>query len=408
MIFFYWLIVIMPLENHPFWGAFIGPLTVVKYLGIFCVFYAMLYLPLRKAPLPFNSWQVRFFVLFYLMATVSYVIKGRHVAVELSPFMTYTSFLVLFLVTMIIVDSPKRLRWVLLAAVASIGLSSIYVLREWQKGGFVGGVRPGWIGGGTNDYAISPLLCLPIAYYLLIMERRPLWERLFCLGCLVLGLTSVIFGASRGGFIGLSIATLYIIWRSSHRLRNIGLLLVLVVPLLAITPASPIRRLIAPGRSDQMSTANHLGTLKAGIRMAAAHPFFGVGLGNYRLVVLQYAENALQKAFVAHNVYLEIAAEMGFPALLIYLLMLSFAFKNLGRTQQADDPLIRTAASGIYAGLLGASVALFFVSAYSNKLYWLMFSLAASLPGLTSLSSPERSLKNQALVRGSGAGSGRR
>src|SRR5713226_9821792 len=112
MIIFYFLILVMPLSQHRIWAQFVGDLTGIKYIGIVCLPYAIFHLAQRRSvPEFFGTWQARLFGVLYLWATLSYLVFGEKVY-YLSHWITFTSFLVLFLITMTVVDSLLRLRWV--------------------------------------------------------------------------------------------------------------------------------------------------------------------------------------------------------------------------------------------------------------------------------------------------------
>lgn len=399
MIFFYLLISVMPLTLHPLWGRVVGDLTVFKYLGAVCLLYAVFHLGGRRTfPEYFSTWQARFFVIFYVMATVSYFSRSLRFAVEFSPFVRYTSFLLLFFITLAVVDSVKRLRSVLLVAIGSVAFASLYVIREWQKGSAVygSGYRPGWVVGDPNYFTVSALPFLTIAFYLML-ERRSRVERLFCLGCLVVTLVGVTLGASRGGFLGLVAAFLFVVWHSRQRLRNLALASVLVLPLSLASPASPVQRLLHPTHSDKEAEESRTMVWESGLRMIRAHPIMGIGLGNFKPLVKQYEEPGETQQLYAHSAYVELAAEMGLPALLVFLAILYFSYRTLERVLQraSGPPLLHQAALGIQAGLVGCAVALFFVSGQYEKLFWLMVFLSMCLSALGRLAKPKEDVSTR-------------
>ena len=100
-------------------------------------------------------------------------------------------------VVLTVVDTVERLRWTLLTAVASMGLSSLYVFREWMKDPWW---RPGSISGDANYFALNAALVLPVGL-LLVFRSRVLWERMFALGCIVAIIVSTVLCASRGGLL---------------------------------------------------------------------------------------------------------------------------------------------------------------------------------------------------------------
>lgn len=400
MILFYLLISVMPLSSHPLWGRFVGEMTVIKYVGAGCLLYAGLHLAARKQlPRYFSTAQSKWFLLFFFLTTLSYVTLGRAFSWESSPLISYLSFAFLFFIVLSVVDSLYRLRWVLLISVGSVAFASLYVIREWQKYHHTWEhFRPGWYVGDPNYYTVSALVALPLAFYLML-ERRPRWERLFCLGCLVTTLVGVTLAASRGGFLGLIAAFLFVVLRSRQRVRNLVLASALLVPLSLAAPTSPLKRLLYPAHFDVGSTETRKALWKAGLRMVQENPVTGIGLGAFKPVVGEYAEPGQQLKNVAHNTYIEIAAELGLPGLVAFLGMLGTTFLGLERvarrTARAGPALLHQAALGIQGGLVGCGVSVFFVSGQYQKLFWLMVFLSMCLPPLVQKAKAAQQAKTQ-------------
>lgn len=289
------------------------------------------------------------------------------------------SFLLLFPVTAILVDSVDRLRWVLLSAIGGIAFASLHLIRESQKyGGMAAGYRPGWVTGDPNYYSISALLCLPLAVYLL-RTKQPQWERWFCVSAIVVTLLGLTIAASRGALIGLAVASLLAVGRSQRRGRSLLLLFVVLIPLMTFAPSSPLSRLLSPDRSDQESTDRRAALWEAGLRMIRAHPLTGIGTGSFKPL-----SGNLEG--IAHNTYIEVAAELGIPGLAVFGAILFSTARTLARvrrsTRASGPALIYHASEAIQVGLTGALVAIFFVSAGYQKLLWLMVFLTMSLPAL--------------------------
>jgi len=385
MILFYFLIFIMPLMQHPIWGRMAGGMTVFKYIGAACVLYALFHVAARRSLPPlFRNRAALLFLLLYGLALMSGLTRGAPTSFEANPLSSYTSFLFLFLVTFSVVDSLSRLHRVLLVAVGSLAFASLYVLREWQKyHSLYPGFRPGWVVGDANYFTVSAVLCLPIAFYL-ALEARSRWERAFCLGSLVLTLAAVMLAASRGGFLGLVAAFLLLTWRSRARLRHLGLAGLLLLPLALAVPNSPLTRLIRPGYGDREATEKRQLFWTAGLRMVRQHPLGGVGLGNFKFVVSRYAGPDGGPEGIAHSSYIEIAAEMGLPALLVFLALLYWTYRTLERerrlTLRSGPRLAHQAAVGMQAGLVGYAVSILFVSGQYQKLFWLLAFLSMLLP----------------------------
>jgi len=317
------------------------------------------------------------------MAIASFLAMGPSMPWEISPLMSYLSFLLLFFTTLVVVDSLSRLRWVLLMAVGSVAFASLYVLREWQK--YHNVFLLGWVTGDVNYFTASALLCLPIAFFL-IRKQQPQWERWFCLGCLVITLLAVTLAASRGGFFGLVAASLLAVWRLHHRVLSLILVGALLILLNLLLPVSPLERLLNPDHLDQGSAEARKVLWKAGLRMAWENPLMGIGLGNFKPLLGFYSDQGERLQHIAHNSYIEFAAEMGLPGLLAFLAILFYSFRSLEQvrrqTLESGPPLLHQAAQGIQTGLVGYAVSIFFVSGQYQKLFWLMVFLSVCLHAL--------------------------
>ena len=276
-----------------------------------------------------------------------------------------------------------------MVAVGTVAFASLYLIREWRRGLAVygGGYRPGWVLGDSNYFTVAALAILPIAFELLLVARRR-WEKLYCIGCMLLIFFTITIGASRGGFLGIAIIIVYLAIRSTISRKQLTWIMIILVPFLALAPNSPIQRFISPAPGDVQSVDKHLLGWIAGLNMLREHPFFGVGLGNYKLVVVKYDTTGLIAAdpHIAHNAYLEIAAEMGIPAVIAYLLFLGTTFLSLETTRKrllvADSRSLAAIALGMQASLLGTSVAIFFVSGQYTRIFWLVLIMSMCLPAL--------------------------
>lgn len=123
------------------------------------------------------------------------------------------------------------------------------------------------------------------------------------------------------------------------------------------------------------------------MRMIQTHPIFGIGLGNFKSMMALYTESSEGFDSLAHNVYIETAAELGLPALAIFLGMLYSTYRNLEKvrrgTLRTGPSVLYRSAVGIQAGLVGFAVSSFFLSTEYQKLFWLMLFLSMCLFSLT-------------------------
>lgn len=120
----------------------------------------------------------------------------------------------------------------------------------------------------------------------------------------------------------------------------------------------------------------------AGIRMFAAHPLLGVGIGNYAQAYPAFHPRGWYASLEhAHNYYINIAAEAGIFGLAAYILLMGsalwYSFATLLRT---SDSLTRAAALGVVGALVATSIHNLFDVLYVHGTVALLGMMLAFLP----------------------------
>lgn len=406
MILFFLLISVMPLTRHPLWAAIVGDMTVTKWLGSACLLYTVLHLAARgSVPAFFATAQSKWMMLYLGIVFISAVTNGIPYSLDASPITSYASFFLLLFITLGVVDSLPRLEWVLLVVVGSVAFASLYVIRDWQYGFRMYGLgyRPGFIVGDANYFSVSTILAIPLGISL-ALQARSKWQKLIYVGCSLISFGGQMLGASRGGLVGLVLAGFYLILRLPNRVRNLTLITLLAIPILLVSPSSPIRRFLHPVKGDEQAIESRHASWWAGVNMTKTHPLAGVGLGNFKDLAPRYDPTGTmaKTPHIAHNAYIEIAAELGIPALLLFFAILSSSLLSLERVlrraRALGQPLLRQGALGLEAGLIGAAVSIVFVSGQYQKLLWLVICLTMSLPPLMYQASRSAKLQRQAAL----------
>lgn len=398
MIIFLFLVLILPFEQVPLWSDPAGDLTIFKYVGAACLIYAILYRIGRgSVPRYLGTLQTRLYALFFVFVLISCMHLGEGFSWSAGPFLIQVSVMLLFVLVPAVVDTVKRLRWTLLATVASMGWASLYVIREWQKArGWETGARPGWVVGDSNYFGVSAALVIPLAWYM-SQEKRPVWERTLCLGCMVLTLMATLLGASRGGFLGLIAALGVVSWHSRKRVRNLILASVVLIVFNVVYPYSPLHRFLHPNAGDEFSETAHQAQIYAAMGMMRDHPLTGIGLGKFKGTMLRYAPRDYSAApNIMHNAYLGVAAEMGIPAALVFvgLLISTLVSTERVRRMRTAPVLVRQAAVGLQAGLCGAMVSIGFIYSLNQKQVWFTLFLCGCLPALSRQAASYKRVRN--------------
>lgn len=379
MFLYYILILTLPLTQHWLLGGE-GGITVVKYLGLGCFPFAAFRLLMRHRPAGIKLSGVgAAFSFYFAIAVASYFGHGGQLTLEPTPLLNVSSMLLFFLLTIGLVDTVERLHRVILVCIGSVGLASIYVIRDWLGNRQYAGYRPGGISGDANYFSLCASAALLLGLNL-IFGKRAKWEKLGILASLALTSVALILAASRGGFLALGVGLIYLMFRLSRGLRPVALLLVLFIPLLFAIPNTTIQRIIHPSQGEEQAVQSRETTWRAGLRMFAAHPLTGIGLGHFMGQVISYeSPNEEPVESLAHNTYIELAAEMGIVGLLAWIAMFGLAFYTVNRFTKKDDlarlAFLREASIGIQAALLTTAIGIFFLSASWFRFLWLLMFL---------------------------------
>ena len=297
----------------------------------------------------------------------------------------YIEMMKIFVVTMLVAtmtDSENRIRWVLLVSLGSIGMIA---LRSFLGVILTGGQRiygPGGLYEDNNDFAILLNLAMPMLLYFGQTETRWWMRYLFYLFTFSAFIT-IIFTYSRGGFLGLSAALIFLALKSRHKVIGLVGVAVLGIAFIAYAPKQVLDRLNTIKTADQ-EDASAQGRLKAWavcLKIAADKPLTGVGVRNIMLVYGQYGDPAETK--VAHNAYLQLVADCGVPAMLIFLGLLYVTYRRLGKARKIlslHNPQSRIInyAHGMQVGMVGYMVSAFFASKEDVELLFTVFALAVS------------------------------
>lgn len=236
----------------------------------------------------------------------------------------------------------------------------------------------------ANVLATALAMAAPVAAALALGQRSASRTRWAAAGATVLILVGLLFTQSRGAFLGLAVAALAMValrWRRLA-LPAVGLAAAGVLGLrLAGVPLVPLLSAGIPGREE---------VWLRGLAAVEDFPLTGIGLGLFgRIVPILYpfytlgAGPAVQPNH-AHNLYLQVAADLGLPGLVAFGAILLAAAALLSRVWRSGDATLRPLAWGLAGSLTALAIhGLVDAVAWSSRvsvLLWLILGLVAALP----------------------------
>jgi hypothetical protein len=222
-----------------------------------------------------------------------------------------------------------------------------------------------------NELALVGGVGLPIAFALGRVPRRSLGRGALVALTLALVVACAVLTRSRGGqLVFLAVLGVYFLKRFGLRGALLGG--IFAAPLLLLGGRS--------GYEAQTSTSQRIDCWYEALTLWRSHPFLGVGLG-------QFGEYHYK---TAHNSYLLTAAELGFPGMMLFSIIIWLSIKiplevlrqvpqTAGVETVAAASVARPWAMALLAAFAGLAVGIFFLSFAYHYVLWVYIGLAGAL-----------------------------
>jgi O-antigen ligase len=373
------MILIMPFEKSPYFyisesfAGVISDFTVIKLLGMTGFVWALFQIVNGAGTRVFDSIQARLFALLFLGVLVSAALNDSALF-AITKYLVFIMFLPFVLVTL---RTERDVSRVLYTIVLGMTFIFPYALRQ------LGRYNADRLGVGLyepNYLAANLVLIIPIAFA--IASYQPTRGRKLCwIGAGLVLVAELFLTASRGGFLGLLVAGMTFAYRRAGLKGAIGAFLLLMA---AVLPTDLGARALGgltqgaevPAGVEESNRA-HTALFWGGVRMMLDAPLLGVGPQRFKDYSQAYS--GLNVNYIAHNTYLELAAETGLPVLALYMLLIGTTLAMLNRVSRLRIPGTRPLsawAEGLFVGLTGFAVSAAFISAQYEKFFWLILFVA--------------------------------
>lgn len=282
-------------------------------------------------------------------------------------------------------ETLKNIVIVLVAVVTLVGLMAIYEYLDTDER--VGGVfnQPNQLAAFFNYY-----MFIPFAFFFLNMKRVRNWAWLIPF---LICLRGVMVTFSRAGYMAFVVSIFAItFFRSKKLILILGILALMVYKNPALLPHGVRYRLDQTvehtptyskavrigGNALDQSSSDRVKVWAGALFMIHEHPFLGVGYHLFEKKILHYYTG--RKAHDPHNTYLYIAAELGIPALLIFLWILWKVFLEARRVyRESKDPFLKALGLGFLAGFFAILISNMFGSRLNyteiSSYFWILAAL---------------------------------
>ena len=357
------------------WIPGLALLPLAKISGIFALVGLLMAAGRTKRgfrDLPKEATYFLGIILFLFVAGIfSVVWRGGAISKTLD----FCKALVAWVLTFFVVTNFERLRRIIFIQSGSVALIAVVSVLKGRSHPRLDGVIGG-IYSNPNDLAFAIVLSLPFCFAFLLRTRNLLGKMAW--GASMLAMCTALFmTASRAGFIDLLVTGTVCLWIFGVKGKRIHLIAgaALVALVVGFTAGGRLKdRFIAMSGTnldDKVNVSAYDSYEERRALMiksveAITHYPWGLGLGNFTI----YSAPVWREV---HTSYLQIAAEGGLGALLMYLLFFSRGFANLRlmRKLPGYDPEMDLFAGALFATLVGFLVgSLFAPEAYQYFPYF--------------------------------------
>jgi O-antigen ligase len=325
---------------------------------------AIVVLPLMWLLSPVRRWSptLTLQTLFVLWCAKSIPFAYNYYSVYFTTRGMYGNVVIALMIVWLVVSlrDLRRLLWLWLVLMS---YQAVWSLLHNGKGtgGFLG---------DENDLALACGTAVPLA--IAGFERLRGRTRWILLGAGVLLVGAVVYGFSRGGFVGLVAATGYLVYASRHRVRSLALIAAAGLLLYAVVPQSYIDEMATIQQTDEGTAKGRRFLWAAAWNMFLDNPVMGVGASNSAFLVGRYQATDFEgreynerdwSGTVIHSMWYTMVAEQGAPGTLLFLAVMGRQFlvvyrlrRDVHASRGASDDLARQVdCFGI--GLNGATMA---------------------------------------------------
>ncbi len=300
----------------------------------------------------------------------------------------YVKVIILYLLIVNTLKTEKQLKlslaaiFVLLVISFGYGLYNLlFAVKELQAVD-ISGKTIDRIQGLTYDpnlYASSILIFMPIPF-LFFFEEGKFFSKLTYIGLFGLLTASIAITFSRGGLVSLGFMMIIFMFKKRHERFVLWTGIIAIFAIIILLPPDFWERFSFISNLRNESSANWRYKLAVNaLNYFLSHPIFGIGLGNY----IQESNRFVPHHQVAHNMYIETAAETGIFGILAFLGLIwitiryyeqsRLLFTLYGKTYLAR--LTEALKIGFYGFLFSA----LFLSLQMDTLLWAQFGFAGAL-----------------------------
>ena len=354
----YWSIVIMP------FSVAIAPGLANTFIGFFAGFFIIKKIIKRERP--FIAMPVILpFILMMVIAALSFR-NSVSFSTSFSGLEKLFKSLLIFVVCAEEIKDRKHVSRIVISIILGISLVSVDAVwqiifgRDFIRGNTlqqaIGLVRPTASFPNPNVFGVYMSALTPIAIGLTLFYFKGK-KRILMLFISALATTGLSLTLSRGAGLALYLSTLFLCIAKKKKILTLVLIAVLVIfPFVMPKNIKQWAKGVNYNPLVLMCNQDRISIYRNTINMIKHHPFTGVGVNTFSKNYGKYKTESAEKyaptpdTIYAHNIYLQMAGEIGLSGLLVFLWFLTRIFKRALRAYRTlKDDYLKTIALSVVA-----------------------------------------------------------
>ncbi len=325
---------------------------------------------------------------------ISFLFAFKH-DLAWQPLIDFGKWVVIYFLLINIINDRKRLYIFVIFLLLLNFRYTQFATRIWVRSGFYSDPRGLHAGAGIgagffknpNDFGVAINSVLGISYCMIQADINKIirWFKMrwFHIACTVTMIIAIVASSSRGAALGLGVVFFAIWYKSKKKAIGIAFLIITATTVIALIPEDNWARFQGMGTEQDNTGQQRTVLWKAGIRMANEYPLTGVGPNNFTYINIEHYFS--ERPEVQHNVFVQAVSELGYPGLMLFLMMIFGCFYNnrkarkILQEKQIDDSFLYGLSHGLDICVIGFIVNGFFITVLYYPFFWMLLILNVAL-----------------------------
>lgn len=275
--------------------------------------------------------------------------------------------MLMLLAAILLLDSPKSLKYLLVVAVIAQGYNAFQINLEYFQTGFARYAHRPWglTGADNNGYSIITLPIMAGSFALAFFEKRMIIRAVF-FGVGMLQIHQIMLMESRGCMLAAVAMFGILVWYMPRKNGNVSLVFAVVVLAGLLAGPSVVKEFsssFAQGEQQDSSAQSRFFLWKAGWQITTDYPLLGVGPNAARVLVPVYYEGGLeQKEKALHNLFFDVSTGAGVFGFVAYFTIFALPLLHSFRKYDPEDDDLGALRLAVMAGIPGYLAASMFSS----------------------------------------------